>query len=258
MIPTIPEGWFRLMPGDVVKEGDRVTLDTNEFKDNGFKDAQKFSRCEFSVGLVIDSPRHDNCIFIRPMNYPDKDPAGLPWCHSSWYMLSHTDTVQDEDKCWTSTSPGWGGHGWAGHQTSVAMNCAANMRLSGGAPVMVYFARLKPKTNMSRTSTPLKVPVSIRVPDIERLILLKELIVSCGSHPDRKARMLNRVAKDEFLCSQLDEALSNNSINWETWEPGPPPITIGEHKVEFRNNGVQVGCTFVDRDTILKIADRIK
>lgn len=73
--PVIPEGWYRLMPGDIVKEGDRVTLDTD-----GYKDAQKFSRCEFSVGLVIDSPRHDSRIFIRPKTEQEQEKEWLnPW-----------------------------------------------------------------------------------------------------------------------------------------------------------------------------------
>jgi hypothetical protein len=35
-------------------------------------------------------------------------------------------------------------------------------------------------------------------------------------------------------------------------------IRVGDYKVVFKDNGIQVGCTFVDKETILKIAEKFK
>lgn len=35
------------------------------------------------------------------------------------------------------------------------------------------------------------------------------------------------------------------------------PIIIGEHEVEFKDDGVKVGCTFVDKKTVKKIYKKL-
>lgn len=40
-------------------------------------------------------------------------------------------------------------------------------------------------------------------------------------------------------------------------KPAPPKIMIGEHAVQFKKGGVQVGCTFVPRETVNQIHARL-
>ncbi len=64
--------------------------------------------------------------------------------------------------------------------------------------------------------------------------------------------MLNR---DKFFSIFSDARPSRFEIDYPHFET---PIKVGDYTVEFKPDGVQVGCTFVDKKTILDIAAKLK
>lgn len=61
------------------------------------------------------------------------------------------------------------------------------------------------------------------------------------------------------LWKQVDDQLDAISFNPSLDDPnGTPTIVIGDKPVVFLNGSIKVGCTTVDNQTVLKIAERIK
>lgn len=58
------------------------------------------------------------------------------------------------------------------------------------------------------------------------------------------------------LWYRIDDILKSMGVN-PSKKQGDP-LEINGNVVEFRGGGVQVGCTFVDKETVLKIADKLE
>jgi hypothetical protein len=61
----------------------------------------------------------------------------------------------------------------------------------------------------------------------------------------KEKSMTNTISFEEFLKKFAEFATQ------------PAPLKIGEYTAEFKDNGVQVGCTFVDKETVRAIYERL-
>lgn len=107
------------------------------------------------------------------------------------------------------------------------------------------------------TSTPLRIPVTITIHDVENLVILAELL--CGVIDNPHMVRTGRSRYNFNVWNQVGEGLRQNGIHWRTWEPPDQtsPIIINGKQIKISKGGVQVGCTFVDTSTIMEIVRRM-
>lgn len=156
------------------------------------------------------------------------------WPTSDRFLLGNGDTIMVDDMCWSSKGPHWTSHGWKDKTCAEAKQFSFQM----GRTNTIYFARLKPKQIMKPTSTPLRVPVTITIPDVERLVMLAELLDKLAQNPNM-TRTGPGCFTDFNMWYQVTNGLNMNGLNWRTWEPTPQPtpITINVEPIKISDGG---------------------
>jgi hypothetical protein len=115
--------------------------------------------------------------------------------------------------------------------------------------------------------TRLKKPIVITIDYVENAILLRATQQNAGASryaaqiAEQSRASIETTAQSEkkaaHICDQIDAQFNAQGIDWRTWSP-EPAVRVGNHDVEFKDNGVQVGCTFVPKETVLEIAKRLQ
>ena len=84
-----------------------------------------------------------------------------------------------------------------------------------------------------------------------------------GKSPDNKhspVSCIKEEALEQFIVNPFfglfDDALNYMGINPKTYLE--PTIRIGDHKVQFVNDGIRVGCQFVSNEQLKEIMERQK
>ena len=79
-------------------------------------------------------------------------------------------------------------------------------------------------------------------------------VLGSAPYPKLENFTINRIGVD---YSPFKKALKNIGVDFESYRPAPS-IKVGENTVEFKEGGIQVGCTFVPNETIKEIAKQQK